>query len=284
MQLFLSFSSNDYEVAAAVIRFFQEAGHTVRHEFDDDPANWVNALVEADVVIALFSPFYKVSRRLQVHLSIVHQYEKPLLPILVAGNEGSAIPFGFENYDYIDGREQLQTRLQQLLDLIAGQQTVITKTYRPSAPKREIPTEQVQELGQKKPIHKIFIAYSRKQRSLAKELYDLLASNGQFAFWDAKLRAGANWRQTIQRALDECTHVVVIWTPDAAHSDEVEREVSYALAKHKTIIPILSKEIPELPYHLFGLHYLILQDDLQTLEQDLIDAIEQFSSEDDLFS
>jgi hypothetical protein len=130
---------------------------------------------------------------------------------------------------------------------------------------------------------RIFIAYSHKQKHLAQELDELLRTNGKAVFWDTKIKAGAVWRQTIQKALEDATHVIVIWTIDAASSDEVEREVSYALAKRKTIVPILSKDLPELPYHLYGLHYIVLEDDLKKIEAGLLAAIARTTDEDDLW-
>ncbi|MBC7869932.1 MAG: toll/interleukin-1 receptor domain-containing protein, partial [Chitinophagaceae bacterium] len=130
---------------------------------------------------------------------------------------------------------------------------------------------------------RIFLAYSRKQAIIAKELYELLVRRDKAVFYDAKIHAGATWRQTIQKALDDATHLVVIWTPDAAQSDEVEREVSYALAERKVIVPILSKEIPKLPYHLHGLHYIILKEDIKSLEAELLKAIGQHSDDEDIW-
>jgi len=130
------------------------------------------------------------------------------------------------------------------------------------------------------PIARVFIAYSRKQRSIARALSELLAKRGQLHFWDAKIHAGATWRQTIQRALDDCTHLLVIWTKDAAQSDEVEREVSYALAEGKVIIPILSRDIPKLPYQLHGFHYIVLPEDIASIEDEIISAIESIPNED----
>jgi hypothetical protein len=63
----------------------------------------------------------------------------------------------------------------------------------------------------------------------------------------------------------------------------VEREVSYALAERKVIVPILSKEIPKLPYHLHGLHYIVLNDNLETIQAELLKAIGQFSEDEDLW-
>jgi hypothetical protein len=65
--------------------------------------------------------------------------------------------------------------------------------------------------------------------------------------------------------------------------DEVEREVSYALAERKVIVPILSKEIPKLPYHLYGLHYIVLNDNLLAIEADLLKAIAQYSEDEDIW-
>ncbi len=45
------------------------------------------------------------------------------------------------------------------------------------------------------------------------------------------------------------------------------------------IVPILSKEIPRLPYHLHGLHYIVLDDNLTAIEADLLKAIAQFSED-----
>jgi hypothetical protein len=291
MQIFLSYSRANLDKAFDVREKLEQAGHQVFEEFGIDGEYrpyWTDDLAASDLVIALFSPHFKQSKRLWVHLTIIQQYEKPLIPVLVEGTENIAIPFGFENYAYLDARTDFENKLDALMVEISQ----LPAKPKPEIAQRErakpaLSAAEARDLAADlavKNINKIFIAYSRKQRDLAKSLYELLSSKGQFAFWDAKLRAGANWRQTIQRALDECTHLIVIWTPDAAQSDEVEREVSYALAKHKTIIPILSKEIPELPYHLFGLHYLILQDDMSALERELMDALDQFSKEDDLFS
>jgi hypothetical protein len=135
----------------------------------------------------------------------------------------------------------------------------------------------------KSPLERVFIAYSRKQREIAEDIYNLLLKSGKEAFYDAKIKAGATWRQTIQKALDDATHLVVIWTPEAAESDEVEREVSYALAERKVIVPILSKEIPKLPYHLHGLHYIVLEEDVSKIEADLLKAIAQFSDGEDIW-
>lgn len=91
------------------------------------------------------------------------------------------------------------------------------------------------------------------------------------------------WRQTIQKALDDTTHLVVLWTSEAASSDEVEREVSYALAERKVIVPILGKEVPKLPYHLHGLHYIVLEDDVSKLENELLKAIDEHAIDEDIW-
>ncbi|HEX2620970.1 MAG TPA: toll/interleukin-1 receptor domain-containing protein [Phototrophicaceae bacterium] len=287
MQIFLSFSRTNLEKAFDICTALEEAGHTVFEEYNlrgEYRPEWANDLLNADAAIALFSPAYKQSKRVWAHLTIVQQAEKNLIPVLVEGEEKFAVPFGFENYEYIDARTDFDLALKQIVERVMDQKHSKDNLDRKSIIKEVLTIRTESGEAVIKNINKIFVAYSRKQRDVAKSLYELLVANGQFAFWDAKLRAGANWRQTIQRALDECTHLIVIWTPDAAESDEVEREVSYALAKRKTIIPILSKEIPELPYHLYGLHYLVLQEELKAIESTLIEAIEQFATDDDLFS
>lgn len=117
---------------------------------------------------------------------------------------------------------------------------------------------------------RVFIAYSRKQRHVVEKLSEILTNNRISHFWDRKILVGAVWRQTIQRALDHCTHMIVIWTPDSAASDEVEREVSYALDERKKVLPILSDPASKMPYHLRGFHYVVMKDDIAGVEKDII--------------
>jgi hypothetical protein len=67
------------------------------------------------------------------------------------------------------------------------------------------------------------------------------------------------------------------------YAAENECVAGYALAERKVIVPILSKEIPKLPYHLHGLHYIVLEDNLLAIEADLLKAIAQYSEDEDIW-
>lgn len=43
------------------------------------------------------------------------------------------------------------------------------------------------------------------------------------------------------------------------------------------------KEIPKLPYHLRGLQYLFWEEDLSAVETPLLEAIAQFSHDEDVY-
>jgi hypothetical protein len=289
MNIFLSYPRADAETAEKLAADLANAGVNVwfwttsvpddlkkirekRHELKQQ------GIERADVLVALLSPDFKGSVGVAQEIIYAQHREKPILAVMVRPTE---IPF------YLLGAHQLDISHEPYLgaELIKQKVEELIASSRGDAPSEPLSAEELEEgrqiLAEESPA-RVFIAYARAQRSIAKTLSELLIKNGQAVFYDAKIKAGAMWRQTIQRALDDASHVVVIWTPEAAHSDEVEREVSYALAEKKVIIPLLSREIPKLPYHLYSLHYIVLDDDMDMIEAELLHAIAQFS-EDDLW-
>ena len=234
------------------------------------------AIKEADWFLALLSPSYHQSKHTNWHLAQALQLNKRILPVLISDTEHYLLDEGH----YIDLRSNVDNGVQELIQRLTAQQEFEQIEELADFAKKLTHDEVVEKAAEISQDARVFIAYSRKQREEAKMLYELLSKHGKAVFWDAKIHAGATWRQTIQKALDDATHVVVIWTIDAAESDEVEREVSYALSEGKVIIPILSKDIPKLPYHLHGFHYVILDENLSTIEHDIITAIESISNDD----
>ncbi len=70
------------------------------------------------------------------------------------------------------------------------------------------------------------------------------------------IRAGETWWKAIQRGLNECDIMLVLISPDAVSSENVEREWGYHhLAKSKPLIPIRWKPA-ETPFVLWGLQYV----------------------------
>ena len=284
MKVFIAYSTTDREIAVQVSSALRAAGHDVWIDIEGiaGGANWLNAIEDAiknaDWLLVLISPSGVRSRWVLQEINYARMIQKPILPILVKQTDYEDFPLVLASLQYLDATHSILSAADPINEILRSRISPV-KTDEPIPSEEEI--QQEQEKIREVPLpDRVFIAYARKQRPLAKELAELLRKNGRVIFYDAHIRAGARWRQIIQKALDDATHVVVIWTPDAAESDEVEREVSYALAERKVIVPILSKEIIRLPYHLHGLHYIVLNDNLTTIEGDLLKAIAQFSEDD----
>lgn len=284
MKIFISSSGNmgDQMVARIVADRIDVLRHEVILDLDGirGGQNWKNetrnAIEAADWFLPMISPNYQDSSATNWHLAQAMQLKKPILPILISETSH----FLLEANSYIDMRSDVATKVTELINRLESQVEVDAIENIANFAK-QISHESIQEkASQVSQDARVFIAYSRKQREVAKSLYEMLIGKGKAVFWDAKIHAGATWRQTIQKALDDATHIVVIWTPDAARSDEVEREVNYALSEGKVIIPILSPDIPKLPYHLHGFHYVVLQDDISAIEDDVLLAVDSIPSDD----
>lgn len=281
MKIYLSFSRKDGNKNAEIVTSsFKDAGHEVITDVDVKTSEpmWAKLisrqLNEVDIVLAIITQGATTKSRVGVETSYAQYIKKSI--IVFHPDSSAEIPYHLLGYEIIKGSPNQKDTISRLLEQINKQTNRIrdfSDSGTASISSSAILT--VELSGQK-----VFIAYSRKQRYIAQDISDLLSHNGKPHFWDAQIKAGATWRQTIQKALDDCTHLIVIWTEDAAESDEVEREVSYALAEGKIIIPILSKDIPKLPYHLHGFHYVVLEDDLNTIEDAIIKAIENYSDDD----
>jgi hypothetical protein len=102
--------------------------------------------------------------------------------------------------------------------------------------------------------YSIFISYSHKDSDFALELYSKLSKHGfRKIFLDKiKVRPGDRFKEKILRALDGCTHFILVMTPDSMESIWVKREYRRALTRayengKRNIIPILLRDcqIPE---------------------------------------
>ena len=85
----------------------------------------------------------------------------------------------------------------------------------------------------------VFISYGNEDRPYAMRLSESLKLLGSAysAFFDAaSIRAGDDWENRIQRALESSQHLIVLWSDNAKHSDWVSRELYtfHATAKPKT--------------------------------------------------
>lgn len=87
---------------------------------------------------------------------------------------------------------------------------------------------------------KIFISYSHNDRPHAKKLASELKSAGAEVYVDYKgTKPGDSFPRRIEKALEWCDTLILLWTKEAQESHWVEKEWHYALNKQKRIIPCL---------------------------------------------
>ncbi|MDX1991635.1 MAG: toll/interleukin-1 receptor domain-containing protein [bacterium] len=85
----------------------------------------------------------------------------------------------------------------------------------------------------------VFISYSRRDSEFVDLLHRLLLSKGYDAWMDRRgIDAGDRWDVEIEQAIQQRSHLIVVLSPDAAASQNVADEWSYALDEGKIIIPI----------------------------------------------
>jgi hypothetical protein len=106
-----------------------------------------------------------------------------------------------------------------------------------------------------------FFSYSRDDSEFALRLAEDLKAAGANVWLDQlELEYGKPWDVDIQRALVACPRVVVILSPASAASPTVLDEVSFALNRQKTVIPVLYLNC-EIPYRLERIQYIDFRTD-----------------------
>lgn len=90
----------------------------------------------------------------------------------------------------------------------------------------------------------VFISYSTKNQSLADSMRQLLCQNG-IASWmaPADIPAGSKYAQVINRAIKECSCVLLMLSDASQNSTWVAKEIERAINYQKTIIPVQLEEL-----------------------------------------
>ena len=117
----------------------------------------------------------------------------------------------------------------------------------------------------------IFISYAHKDQSFVLSLALRLKSRGAPVWldqWD--IPAGANWNQSIDRALYDCGQFLIVLSPAAVASSQVQGELQMALDEYKPIVPVLHQTC-QVPRLLRSIQYVDFTgcspDDIPTLER-----------------
>jgi hypothetical protein len=105
-------------------------------------------------------------------------------------------------------------------------------------------------------MKRIFISYSRLDRDFATRLAKSLAEVGADVWIDYEdIPAGLKWSSAIQEGLDTSDGLLVIISPEAMVSSNVEDEWQYFLDSKRPVIPILHKPA-KIHFQLHRLQYV----------------------------
>lgn len=95
----------------------------------------------------------------------------------------------------------------------------------------------------------VFVSYKRSvspDHRIAEEFEKAATAAGHSVFRDATgIASGAEWTQTIQKAIDDCDVVLCIVSNAALRSNWVVNEIDYAIKRNKLVIPLLVEKLDE---------------------------------------
>ena len=130
----------------------------------------------------------------------------------------------------------------------------------------------------KKLAPKVFLSYTWDDGDLAKNIAHTLVENGIETWWDKWcIGAGDSFRQKIDEGLEDCTHFIVLLTPNSMSKPWVNQEMDAGLmrklqAKSKFIpvrYQISAKQLPPLLSGMSSPEILNLDESVQQLISDI---------------
>ena len=91
----------------------------------------------------------------------------------------------------------------------------------------------------------VFLSYTAKDREWVRRLANALSEQGLNVWYDEiEIKPGDVWRDQTEKGLRASTYVVMVITPEAAHSNWQAAELGAALALQKPLIPIVAEDVP----------------------------------------
>jgi tetratricopeptide (TPR) repeat protein len=102
-------------------------------------------------------------------------------------------------------------------------------------------------------MRRVFLSHSSKDKVFVGELYRRLTRDGVNCFYDAEsIGWGDNWVRALERALDECSDIVFVLSPDFCDSEWVEVERTSSIADDpsglkRKVRPLLLHKCKHLP-------------------------------------
>src|SRR5437762_1749029 len=95
---------------------------------------------------------------------------------------------------------------------------------------------------------RVFLSYARDDVALAKQLAGLIAEAGHDVWWDREIQGGSHFSNEIDKALQEATAVLVLWTPASIKSAWVQDEAAEGRDSGRLVPAVLNGVRPPLGF------------------------------------
>ncbi|NUO79642.1 SUMF1/EgtB/PvdO family nonheme iron enzyme [candidate division KSB1 bacterium] len=119
-----------------------------------------------------------------------------------------------------------------------------------------------------------FISYAREDGGFALQLAKALRAAGVEIWLDQlDIPAGVRWDRAVQTALETCGRFLIILSPAAIDSENVQDEIAVALDENKTIVPVLYRAC-KTPLRLRRLQHVDFTGDFQPALAELLDDLQ----------
>ena len=132
-----------------------------------------------------------------------------------------------------------------------------------------------------------FLSYSHNDTNIMRRIRGDLTGAGLAIWTDESLVPGTlSWKNAIEEAIQNTMTLVVLLSPDAKHSDWIEKEIDYARACDVKVLPILVRgtdEISAVPFELINVQRIDLRENYHIGIDRLIATIKE-SGEIEQFS
>jgi hypothetical protein len=130
-----------------------------------------------------------------------------------------------------------------------------------------------------KPTSAAFFSYSRQDSEFAQKLAQDLRSSGASVWLDQlDIRPGQRWDRTVQDAVTSCPRMLVVLSPSSVDSENVMDEVSFALERKKTVIPVLYRDC-DIPFRLGRVQYIDFRTDYDRALKELVETLNALEAE-----
>jgi TPR repeat protein len=119
-----------------------------------------------------------------------------------------------------------------------------------------------------------FVSYSRDDWEFVLRLAKDLKAQGAKVWMDKlDIRPGQTWADEIQNAVDSCSKMLIVLSPDSVASRNVQAEVGYAISEGKGIIPIFYRQC-NIPFRLLPYQYADFRRDYTIGLQELVSSLD----------